>query len=140
MGLLNAQPPREVLWVYDTTGDTGKTWLSQYLEFIQGYQSFQGGKYSDLAYAIQPRAAGYVIDLARTSEEFCCYQFMESVKNRRIFSPKYESGNKYLDSGILCVFSNYAPDLLKLSRDRWRVLELIKTPLSPHHAIRHIAL
>lgn len=139
--MLSTQTEREVLWVYDTVGNTGKTYLSNVLDFKHNYQSFMGGKYADMAYAIQCDRDGYVIDLARTSEEFCCYNFMESIKNRRVFSTKYDSGTKYLRSFRLVVFSNYLPDLSKLSRDRWRLVELIKTPLSPtdcvlkHHAL-----
>lgn len=133
--LLSTQSDREVLWIYDPVGNSGKTYLSNVLEFKHNYQSFAGGKLADLAYATDGDRDGYIIDLARCSEEFCCYNFMEQLKNRRIFSTKYDSGTKYLRSGRLVVFSNYLPDTAKLSRDRWRILELVKTALSEHHAL-----
>lgn len=136
LDLLSEQDDRTVLWVYDSVGNTGKTYLSHHLDFKLNYQSFMGGKYADLAYAIQPDRDGYCIDLARTSEEFCCYQFMESIKNKRVFTTKYESGTKYLQSHKLIVFSNYLPDTSKLSMDRWKILELISTPMGICGTIR----
>jgi len=135
LDLLLTQSDREVLWVCDPVGNSGKTILSNVLEFKHNYQVFTGGKFADLAYAIDQDRDGYAIDLSRCSEEFCCYHFMECIKNRRIFSTKYDSGTKYLRSNRLVVFANYSPQLDKLSRDRWRILELVKTSLSEHHAV-----
>lgn len=135
MDMLSSQSDRQVLWVCDPTGNSGKTYLSNVLEFKHNFQCFTGGKFADLAYAVDPERAGYVIDLARCSEEFVCYNFMEQLKNRRVFSTKYDSGTKYLRSGKLVVFSNFPPLLDKLSRDRWQLVELVLTPLSEHHAL-----
>ena len=95
--------------IYDPVGNSGKTYLSNVLEFKHNYQSFAGGKLADLAYATDGDRDGYIIDLARCSEEFCCYNFMEQLKNRRIFSTKYDSGTKYLRSEGWSYFQTIFP-------------------------------
>jgi len=59
------------------------------------------------------------LDCPRSKQgDFIQYDFLENVKNGRIFSGKYESGMKYLDPVHIVVMMNEDPDLSKLSRDR----------------------
>lgn len=62
--MLSTQSDREVLWVYDRTGNSGKTYLSNVLEFKHNYQLFAGGKLVDFVYATDGDRDGYIIDLA----------------------------------------------------------------------------
>jgi hypothetical protein len=56
------------------------------------------------------------------------YSLMESFKNGRIFSPKYESISKTFKPCHVVVFANFIPDHSKLSQDRWLVKNLYPCP------------
>ncbi len=78
-----------------------------------------------MAYAYKNESI-VIIDLARTQAESVnyFYQFIESLKNGVLFSPKYESGQKIFKPPHVFVFANYEPDQTKLSADRWNIVQL----------------
>jgi hypothetical protein len=65
-----------------------------------------------------------VVDVSRSSSEFLNYQFLEDVKDGRVFSPKYESYTKRFKSPHVVVMMNSDPDMTKLSEDRFRIIKL----------------
>lgn len=69
------------------------------------------GKLADLTYAYDGESI-VIVDLARTQADKIdhMYQFMEDLKNGRVFSTKYESGNKYFKPPHVVVFANFVPD------------------------------
>lgn len=119
---LGAQDDRKVTWVYDPTGNIGKSWLGNYLLSTQDTFLIEGGKRADIAYAYNYEK-NVVFDFTRSQEEQVNYSTIESFKNGRIFSSKYESGLKlFAPAKVLCL-SNFYPDKSKLSEDRWQILE-----------------
>ncbi len=114
------QNNRQVLWVHEPIGNVGKTFLGQWLESVKGAYVCQLGKKADLAFAYNYEKI-VVFDLTRSDQEFINYSTIESFKNGRLFSPKYESKMKKFPSCDVVVFSNYPPDYDKLSRDRYDV-------------------
>ncbi len=114
------QTDRQVTWVWEDQGNVGKTFLGQWLEAIKGAYICQLGKKADLAYAYNYERI-VVFDLTRSDKEFINYSTIESFKNGRIFSSKYESKMKKFPSCTVVVFSNFEPDYEKLSRDRYDV-------------------
>jgi len=85
---LDGQDDRTVLWIMDSTGGKGKTFLAKWLCVVRDAFYVDGGKKADIsfAYACQPLV---VFDLCRQSEEFVNYGTIESFKNGMLFSPKY---------------------------------------------------
>ncbi len=66
-----------------------------------------------------------ILDCPRSKQgDFIQYDFLEDVKNGRVFSGKYESGMKYLPACHVVVMMNEDPDYTKLSSDRFEVIEL----------------
>jgi hypothetical protein len=67
-----------------------------------------------------------LIDLSRTQADKIdhIYSLMESFKNGRIFSPKYDSVFKTFEPCYVIVFANFIPEHQKLSQDRWLVKTL----------------
>jgi len=121
---LEGEPhPRRIIWVTDSTGNVGKSFLAKYLAMNMGALVLNGGKSADVAYMLDnPRIV--VWDLSRTQEEQVNYGLMESVKNGLVFSPKYESCVKTFPSPHVVVFCNFGWPGEKFSADRKCVFDL----------------
>lgn len=118
--------PRCILWVYDTVGDTGKSFLASYLCATHNAIVFTPAKKADIAYAYNGEGI-VVFDCARTACEGAMdnvYSLAEEMKNGRIFSAKYTSINKVFDTPHVIVFSNSLPDFTKWSIDRYDVYDI----------------
>lgn len=127
-GQLEAEPEdRSVLFVVDSEGNQGKTWFSKYwyLKYPEETQLLSIGKKDDLAYAIDESKRFFFINVPRTQMEFLSYSVLEAMKDRIIFSGKYESTTKILShTPHVVVMCNEHPDMNKLSADRYHVITL----------------
>lgn len=121
---LQGEPhPRRIIWVTDSVGNVGKSFLAKYLATNLGACVLNGGKSADVAYLLDnPRIV--VWDLSRTQEEQVNYGLMESVKNGLVFSPKYESCVKVFPVPHVVVFCNFGWPGEKFSADRKCVFDL----------------
>lgn len=66
---LKKQDNRKVMWVWESTGGVGKTWLAKYIAANLGGYYIQNGKNSDIAYAYNYEEY-VVLDLTR-SQQVC---------------------------------------------------------------------
>lgn len=57
-------------------------------------------------------------------ENYVSYEAIESVKDGIFFSGKYESGMTIFNQPHIICFANFAPDIGKMSSDRWKIFEL----------------
>lgn len=116
---------RQILWVYDNKGNTGKTVLGKYL--VDHHAAFytNGGKHTDIVHAYKGERV-VIFDYVRESESYVNYGVMEQLKNGICFSPKYDSGMKRFDNPHVIVFANFYPATAKLSDDRLVVVEPLK--------------
>ena len=55
---------------------------------------------------------------------------MESIKNGRVFSAKYESKMKVFDPPHVICFANFEPKREAMSADRWAIVDLEAPVLS----------
>lgn len=117
--------PRKVYWFWDSDGGTGKSFMAKYLVVEHAAFLTTGGKMADIAYSYNNERV-VVMDLARTQADKMdhMYSLMECFKNGVLFSPKYDSTNKYFETPHVVVFANFEPDRTKLSEDRWFVINL----------------
>lgn len=126
LSIVTGEPDRRtVYWVWDKVGGTGKSWFADYLVATQDAIVFSNGKITDIAHAYK-RERIVVFDLTRTQAEKldAVYMAIESLKNGRLFSPKYDSHTKIFATPHVIVFANFEPDKSKLSEDRWKIQEL----------------
>lgn len=114
---------RHIHWVYDESGNHGKTYMGKYL--VDHHNAFysNGGKAVDLTYAYDGQPV-VVFDFVRDAQEYVGYGVIEQLKNGILFSPKYESGLKRFDIPHVFVFSNFRPAEGKFSSDRLQILEI----------------
>lgn len=113
------------MWVYDPVGNSGKTWLANFMSVLYSYELVDGVQTArDLCQLISNNVHGFCIDLSRASVETFDYNVLESLKNGFIMSGKYNGRILQFETVPVMVLSNYLPDYPKLSRDRWDVLTL----------------
>ena len=117
---------RTVRFIVDEEGGKGKTWLCRfYLTKHDDAQVLGPGKRDDLAHAIDPSKRVFFFNIPRGSMQFLQYGVLESLKDRIVFSPKYDSKVKKLKSKVhVIVLCNEHPDMHKMSADRYNVREL----------------
>lgn len=122
--LLEKQTNRQVLWLVDTKGNTGKTWLGQYLAATKDAFIIQGGAIRDIAYAYE-RQSYVVFDLSRQKADLeYIYNIIEHLKDGQLFSSKYESTVKAFCPPKVMVCSNWQPNMELLSKDRWVIRDV----------------
>lgn len=123
----NGQPDsRTIEFVVDPVGNSGKTWLCQYLlQTREDVQYIRPGKRDDMAHAINPHKRIFLIDVPRQQMEFLQYSVLEMIKDRLVFSPKYHSTTKLIPHPTrVIVFCNEYPNPNALSVDRVSVTQL----------------
>ena len=114
---------RTVYWVYDEDGNSGKSYLSKYLQLTRDTYYITGGKQNDILYGYEGQQI-VIIDLARTYADNLehIYTIIENLKNGQYLSTKYETKQKLFDTPHIIVMANFKPDQSKLSRDRWYMI------------------
>ena len=118
---------RDIFWIYEPKGNTGKTYLAKYLHYFHG-AIITGGKSEDMKYAISrwKQITGHypviiIIDLGRASSiPRSAYYTLEQIKNAMFFAGKYQSGMvaSCVPPHVL-ILANQPPDTRHMSRDRW---------------------
>lgn len=116
---------RTIVFVVDATGGCGKSWFCSYLEGqVPQTQVLKASKRDDMAYALQDDVKTLCVDVPRCYMVHLSYQFLEDVKDGRVFSPKYESRTKRFLAPHVIVFCNEDPDMTKLSEDRYMIIRV----------------
>lgn len=133
--LIKISNKRDIHWVTDTIGNTGKTQWSLHME-DQYDNEWIGlditGRQNDFGNLIINKinngwkGKGLILDLPRSYEDRnSIYTCLESCKNGRITSTKYQGGTSRFDSNIqIWIFSNFYPNVHMMSKDRWKIYKI----------------
>jgi len=126
---LNSQceDDRSVLFYIDKQGGKGKSWFVRwyYSQNPDRCQIIHPAGYADMAYALDPTKSVFLFNVSRTGMEYLQYRFLEDLKDRLVFSTKYQSTMKVLKVvPHVVVFANEHPNYTKMSTDRYNVIEL----------------
>jgi hypothetical protein len=113
---------RKVIWYFDSTGNSGKSYFSTRYRAKTSYL-VTGGKNQDIYYAYNYEEVVF-FDLPRAKQEYVPYDVMESFKNGYFLSTKYECKPVRFAVPHVVVFANFYPDTSKLSLDRWEIKEI----------------
>ncbi len=126
--IVNAEADdRKIVFVIDPDGNSGKSWLTRYWFSNRGGTQFLSiAKRDDLAHTIDVSNDLFVFDIPRGSLHMLQYGVLEQLKNRMIFSPKYNSCHKIIRSKSVhvVVFTNEEPDMNALTSDRYKIIRL----------------
>lgn len=115
---------RSIEFYIDSDGGKGKTWFQKWFasNHDDRVQILGVGKKTDVAFTIDETKDVFFFNIPRTGMEYFSYQLAESLKDRLVFSSKYESVMKKLHKlPHVVVFANEEPDYTKLSQDRYTV-------------------
>ena len=125
--LCNTEPDdRTIHWLYEGTGNVGKSALVRHL-CINAGALLVSGKAADIKYQIancreDPEIV--IWDIPRTAQNYVNYCALEEVKNGCFASNKYESKMCIINSPHVICFANFEPDYENMSLDRWSVINL----------------
>jgi len=125
--IINAEPDdRTINFIVDPDGNKGKSWLVRYwFSSRSDIQRLSIGKRDDLAYALDISKRCFLFDIPRTQLEFLQYSVLEQIKDRMVFSAKYESTCKIIQHAAhVFVFTNEEPDMDKMSHDRYNIINI----------------
>lgn len=125
--VLNLTPDdRTIFFVVDLIGGKGKSWFAHYYASLHNnVQVLLPGKKADMAFTLKNDVRVLFLDAPRSKQgDFIQYDFLEDVKNGYVFSGKYESKMKILAKVHVVVNMNEYPDMSKLSRDRYNIINL----------------
>jgi len=133
---------RTVNWVYDDEGGKGKSTLAKYIGYHRLGYTFTVLTSNGIAYMVIKRGAApcYIFDIPRTKSKKISmdevYSVLEQVKNGHVISDKYDGGELLMDHPHVWVFSNYMPNLSKMSRDRFKIWHVCSDgQLGPCHSV-----
>lgn len=117
---------RSVLFYIDGEGNKGKSWFQRYYcDAFDDAQQLFVGKVADVAFLVEETKRVFFFNVARGQMEFLQYPILEQLKDKRVFSSKYSSSVKRLVNNVhVVVFCNEAPDMNKLSADRYKLIYL----------------
>lgn len=124
--LRRAPDDRTIIFLVDTTGNSGKTWFAKYYAHLHDdTQIMLPGKKADMAFALRVDIRVLFLDCPRSKQgEYIQYDFLEDVKNGYVFSGKYEPVYKRLKKVHVVVNVNEKPDENKLSADRYCIINI----------------
>lgn len=122
----NEPSRRHIIFLVDLKGNTGKSWFADWYSIEHPpAQVLEPGKKADMAYALAGDSRVLFMDCPRSKQgDFIQYDFLEAVKNGRVFSGKYESSLKSIGPCHVVVGTNEYPDMTKLSEDRYVIWKL----------------
>lgn len=113
---------RKVIWVVDTAGQSGKSYLSRYLQLEKDAVQL-AGRMQDMS-MLYDKEPIVVFDISRSAADYSdhLYSMAESLKNGIIIQTKYETCRKVFNPPHVLFFANKYPDPSKWTRDRYVVL------------------
>lgn len=129
MDFLGCNCSRTIYWVFEKTGNVGKSFLCKYLACSTGTiicQGKAGDIFNQVNACIESGHFPKVVlcDIPRVSLEYVSYNALECLKNGLLYSGKYEGGKCIFPSPVVICFANEKPQHGKLSSDRLKVFEI----------------
>lgn len=115
---------RTIIWVFDQTGNRGKSRLARHLLLERNAVQLEG-RVQDMAY-VYNREPIVIFDITRAQADHSdhLYTFAEKLKNGFILSTKYEPVPKKFAAPHVVFFANSMPDASKWSADRLFLMDL----------------
>lgn len=121
---------RTINWYWEEEGCAGKTTFAKHL-CMKHKALYVNGKAADVKCAIVEMIKDgkeapeiVIFGFPRVTEDYVSYSALEEVKDGLFFSGKFESRMCVFNPPHVIVFANFKPDTTKLSKDRWRIVNI----------------
>lgn len=123
---------RTIHWYWSNEGGIGKTTFCKYL-VVKEECIVLGGKACDVRNGVIEYAKAnsgdtperILINIPRSfASEYVSYEAFENLKDMLFYSGKYEGGMVCGNCPHLFIFANFAPDISKMSADRWKIYNI----------------
>lgn len=132
---LDRQTERQITWVWESRGNVGKSWMTGYLQVMEGALVLDSGRFADMAHIFSKVSATnklVVFDLSRTLEkeesgpDFLkgIYKLAENLKNGHLVTGKYDGSSLVFESQKVVFFANFPPCRSCWSQDRYDIHEI----------------
>lgn len=129
--LSSSPDDRSIIWIADPDGESGKSYLSRYLQFTKGAMAL-GGRLQDMQYLYNGEPIA-IFDVSRSQQEMIghMYCMAELLKNGVYVSSKYEPKRKVFTPPHVVFFANIYPDKTKWTKDRYITYKIVDAELVP---------
>lgn len=121
---------RKINWIYDITGNVGKSFLCNYID-LKYNCAIADGKKDNILHQLAIRQNEMkvltdiiILDVPRENAEYINYGLIEQLKNGNTYSGKYEGARVRLYFPHILIFTNFPPLLDKFSHDRWNIIKI----------------
>ncbi len=119
---MEKQGRRIITWIVDPDGHRGKSTLGLWLQVTKG-AFVPPSNTKDIMYMYEGEEY-VVIDYERSNENYTVnYSAMERLKNGQIVSGKYKGKSKVYAPPKMIVFSNFEPEVWRMTWDRWDIIQ-----------------
>jgi len=121
---------RKINLIWDTTGNCGKSILSEYLEYEGLAEEIPPFRLMDDIFAwvaSRPIKRAYLVDMPRGMKKDRLgdfYSGIEVVKNGVAYDKRYNAKKVRFDRPRIFVFTNCLPNLELMSQDRWVIWKI----------------
>ena len=128
---------RTIYWVHEELGNIGKSYLAKYIVMKYACIIANGKKdniFNQIKLSLDEEKEPKIIilDIPRYNLEYINYGCLEQLKNGMLYSGKYEGGICLFDNPHIIVFANEEPNTERMSKDRWKIINLNKTYENNH--------
>jgi hypothetical protein len=125
----NKPNERNINWVWDPIGNTGKTFFSKYVGmYVENAHSYCVSNGRDISTIIKntiernEKIRCVTFNFSRSKKlDKSTYETLEQIKDGMMTAQKYNGGTIYFDSPHLYVFANFLPNIVHCSLDRWKI-------------------
>lgn len=122
--LVGEPDDRKIIFIVDHEGNVGKSWFQRWMltTMKETVQLLGVGKRDDIAHTVDPSKTIFMMNVPRNGIEFLQYSVLEMLKDRMVYSPKYNSQMKIIQQKChVVVFTNEDPDESRMTPDRFDI-------------------
>ena len=127
--LLKEPDDRTIIWVVNERGECGKSLFCKWMNWKHpNYISITMNKSADILTMVEDHYVGYLLDLPRCYDvKYTPYNAIEQIKNGYVTECKLKKTARVLNFAPphVVIFSNNFPDVNKLSKDRWKIINIL---------------
>jgi len=124
---------RSIYWFYEREGKTGKSKFAKTMAYHNPKVCMTTAtKSADILTCVEKHYNTYIFDFPRSLGDFTPFNALEQLKNGYITDCKLKKAGRTLmfQPPHIIIFSNHEPNIEKLSKDRWKIYNIVDNDLT----------